>query len=186
MAPVAIAAAIFFFESHVIISAVSQYFLTFSATGDYYQRDQGERIDDAEALIRTEESFRQAIKNQPSNAKHWINLAYVKADLAEFDQEFYQAYKTAFVYGGKEYDINLLLVEIGFSYWNLIQVEYRPIIKQAVINLYDADGTAMLDFSDKYSKLKMVCIWINNEGRQNRRCDRALAKPKKRIIRRGS
>jgi len=152
-------------------------------SGDYYRRHYRDGASGRESLIKSDNLFREAIKNQPSSAKYWANFAYTKANLNEFDQEFYHAYKIAFDYGGREYHINQLLGEIGFAYWDLIKSEHRSMVKKSVIHLYESDVTETLNFSDRYGKLKMVCIWINNEGKQNRRCDRALSKIKKRVSR---
>jgi len=144
--------------------------------GRYYLLRAISDIGDESDGERAAASYRSAIEKMPGKAEWWARLAYTKAILRQFDKEFYLSYERALLYGGREYYVNEILMNIGMAYWYLMNVDSRLIFKQTVINTYSFNSYPVLRLAQEYGQLRMICIWVRSEGASHKLCEKELSK----------
>lgn len=66
-------------------------------------------------IIKAKTQFKLAIKASPAWVYGWLNLARIKAQTRQYDDEYVQAYERAIALGPWERDTMPVLVELGLS-----------------------------------------------------------------------
>ena len=77
------------------------------------------------------ENFRLAVTARPTWPSAWINLAWAKAYLMEFDDEFDHALQQAAHLGPWRIGINRSLSELGFISWGYLTPQQRTLVLES-------------------------------------------------------
>lgn len=119
-----------------------------------------------DSRLAARDAYRTAVAARPTWPYSWQRLAYSKAYLQEFDDEFDQAMAQAFRYGPWRVEVNRELARIGFSAWpRLDTAQQRATLESARRSVANGHGDAqrMLEYAATTGRLSDLCTSLSNE-----------------------
>ena len=138
-------------------------------------RYEGKNINEKKEREKSLDYFRRAVSLRPAWPYGWANLAFAKASLGEFDEEFYRSYNKAAQYGQWEFPINQSLSVIGLYYWNAINSTGHLELKKILTRMYVIKSGQTIQLASKYGQLRMACLWMLEQAKSTRLCERNLS-----------
>ncbi|MYM65121.1 hypothetical protein [Pseudomaricurvus sp. HS19] len=119
--------------------------------------------------------LRQLTGQRPYWPDGWSDLALLKSQLGEFDDEFDQAFANAFALGPNEPQVLLTLSNTALSRWSSLGMASRQQALQVFARGLQSRGAEMrlLSVAEKYGMQKAVCLMAAPEkvsGRVRKTC----------------
>lgn len=147
--------------------------LALALTGRFADKPVGDKL--AEPYRRKALAhYRQSIAVRPVWPYAWINLALVKYQLGEIDEEFQQALYKANKLGAWEPDVQRLIIDISLSRWNVLTLEERDfvlnIIAKSLRHTVPRHSYRILKLAEHHSVLALVCLLHQNLNEVNQFC----------------
>jgi polysaccharide biosynthesis protein VpsP len=102
------------------------------------------------------DAYRQAVQVRPHWPYTWNRIAWVKAQLLEFDDEFDHALHNAFDNGPWRWKSNLALAKTGLFAWHELTAEQKSLIAQALENLQTVHPKAYKDIMEYAEKRRLT------------------------------
>ncbi|NJD05106.1 MAG: hypothetical protein FIA97_01235 [Methylococcaceae bacterium] len=111
------------------------------------------------AALRREslEAFRTAIRQRPTWPFAWGQIAVLKYNLGEFDQEFFEALRRTAQLGPAEPDLQRMVVEIGLGEWARLGPEERAAVTGMLRRGLEMDRAGMVGMIQRTGKRPLVC-----------------------------
>ena len=106
------------------------------------------------------EAHRHAVQGRPTWPFAYLDVAWSKLALHEFDQEFTDALANAARYGHSRVGVNRSIAEIGLFAWPYISAEQRQVTLQAVhrtVSLSPREGLVLSRAATHMGLLKELC-----------------------------
>lgn len=147
------------------------------ANGDYYARlgkiyawkHQQLDFGDAEAepsRLQARDAYRLAIAARPDWPDTWVQLAFVKLHLLEFDEEFDRALARGFENGPWRMTINRGLAKVGLIAWPQLEPEQRRQILESArrtVEYSQAQTRSLFNLADRIGQTPLLCGALPDE-----------------------
>jgi len=101
--------------------------------------------------------LRRSLRARPTSPYTWANLAFVKSRLGTLDDEFYHSVQNAALLGPWEPEVQLLLADIGFRYWNRIPKTAQETIHAAIGRGLKRQDAKLFDLASRYGRMDVMC-----------------------------
>ncbi len=101
--------------------------------------------------------LRRSLNARPTSPYTWANLALVKSRLGELDEELFRSVHNAAELGPWEPEVQLVLADIGFRYWNRMPAEVRSAIQAAMQRALKRQDGKLFDLAATYGRLDVLC-----------------------------
>jgi hypothetical protein len=113
-------------------------------------------------LEQAAQLYRQSLALRPTWAFDWIVLASIKGQLQQFDNEFTRAIKRSNELAPWEYQIQIKLVGIGFSYWEKLTSSEQDIIHESFDRALQSNQFPIfIRLAKKYDQIELFCARTN-------------------------
>ena len=101
--------------------------------------------------------LRRSLRERPTSPYTWANLAFVKSRLGALDDEFYLSIRNAATLGPWEPEVQLLLADIGFRYWNRMPKPAQEIVHGAIRRGLRRQDEKLFDLAARYGRVDVLC-----------------------------
>ena len=144
----------------------TNHFMAIALEGQY--ADLPPKTVDAEPARRAAlDYYRKAVQLRPVWPYTWIDLALVKYRLGERDKEFYDAWHRGVELGPFEPGVQQVAAGIGLHGWNSFTKEDRTftldVIKRGVRHANKGHAKTMLEQSETYGYLELICLIVEDD-----------------------
>lgn len=120
-------------------------------------------------------AFREATALRPNWPFGWVDLAYAKLYLLEFDSEFHQALENARQLGPWRIGVNSRLAEIGFIAWPQLDAAQRNSILESArrtVSHSRGDSQKVFAIAANTGMTDVLCAALDDESRlAHKTCD---------------
>lgn len=113
--------------------------------------------DTAAELGLAMEYLRRSLRTRPTSPYTWANLAFVKSRLGILDDEFYHSIQNAALLGPWEPEVQLLLADIGFRYWNRMPKTAQDTIHAAIRRGLKRQDAKLFELASRYGRTDVMC-----------------------------
>lgn len=120
---------------------------------------------------RALDAYRQAVAVRPAWPDTWVQIAFVKLRLLEFDEEFDRALQQGFENGPWRMHINRGLATVGLIAWPQLDEAQRTQIltsAQRTVAFSDAQAVRLFGLSDHIDQTALLCAELPAELLQRR------------------
>jgi len=116
----------------------------------------------AEALARDYarqglEYHRAAVRLRPGASHSWANIALLKGRLPEADAEFEAALRNAALLGPWEPDVQLVVVEAGFTQWARLTPAARTAVRETAARALRWQDAQIFTLARRTGRLDVLC-----------------------------
>ncbi len=101
--------------------------------------------------------LRQSVRIRPTSPYTWANLAFVKSRLGAIDDEFYRSIQNAALLGPWEPEVQVLLADIGFRYWNRLPKPTQEIVHTSIRRGLKRQDAKLFDLAARYGRIDVMC-----------------------------
>jgi cytochrome c-type biogenesis protein CcmH/NrfG len=101
--------------------------------------------------------LRRSLRARPTSPYTWANLAFVKSRLGTLDDEFYHSIQNAALLGPWEPEVQLLLADIGFRYWNRMPKTAQEAIHGAIQRGLKRQDAKLFELASRYGRIDVMC-----------------------------
>jgi hypothetical protein len=113
--------------------------------------------DTAAELGVAQDYLRRSLRARPTSPYTWANLAFVKSRLGTLDDEFYRSIQNAALLGPWEPEVQLLLADIGFRYWNRMPKTAQDTIHAAIHRGLKRQDAKLFELASRYGRIDVMC-----------------------------
>lgn len=101
--------------------------------------------------------FERSLARRPTSPYTWASIAFVKSRLGLLDAGFLEAIDRAALLGPWEPEVQMLLADIGFRYWDRLPAASRKTIHAAMHRGLKRQDEKLFSLALRYRRLDVLC-----------------------------
>ena len=122
------------------------------------------------ALQEALKSYKHSIAQRPQWPYSWANLALIKAQLGEFDNDYKQAIRQSATNGPWENAVNIAITEAGLIGWRTLSSEEQLLIIENIQRGMRRNLNHIKVIINRYNSRSLICAYLPKDRYRRKLC----------------